>query len=122
MLFFLMIGSLILTGLLVLILVCARPLEKIYDDPKERLARIRREMVGELKLTITDKRRKEIVQDLATLDYLLSKMDDKANILEAIWKYVIPTGRKTVAKKEFQQSIERLANNDLFVSAAKLIN
>ncbi len=101
-------------------LLVARPMDKIYDDPKERLERIRREMISQLKTDISPAERRAIVKDLSAVEDVYSRMSPKTPWLEAVWKYVIPTGRKQQASMEFQQSLERLANNELFVTAAKL--
>lgn len=110
-----------LTAILTTInLLVARPLDKIYDDPKHRLERIRREMINELKQDMPKELRASLVRDLAKIEDLCSKMSPKTDWLEAIWKYMIPAGRTSEAKMAFQQNIERLANNELFVSASKL--
>lgn len=105
-----------------LFLLAARPMNKTYDDPRQRMERIKREMVGELKLKLSDERRRQLVQDIEAIDTMMSNVNDKAEWLEAIWKYLIPAGRSNQAKMEFQQSLERLANNNLFFQAARLDN
>ncbi|MGL5648925.1 MAG: M48 family metalloprotease [Clostridium sp.] len=102
----------------VLIVGC-NPEFKIYDDPEERLNRIRNEMVGSLKQADTDAR-DAIVSNIKVLDEALATLKDKPDVLEAIWHYLIPTGRKIKASREFQQTLEKLMNNDLFVAKAQL--
>lgn len=105
-----------------IVLLAARPMNKTYDDPRQRMERIKREMVGELKLKLSDERRRQLVSDIEAIDTMMSGINDKAEWLEAIWKYLIPAGRSNQAKMEFQQSLERLANNNLFLQAARLEN
>lgn len=105
-----------------MVLLAARPMDKTYDDPRQRMERIKREMVGELKLKLSDERRRQLVQDIAAVDTMMASVVDKAAWLEAIWKYLLPTGRSNQAKMEFQQTLERLANNNLFLQAARLEN
>lgn len=104
-------------------ILMARPMEKIYDDPEERAIRIRNELVGELKNPgLLPVRRNQILADIGVIDDVLTKTVDKRTLLEAVWAYVIPSGRRARQQMEFQQQLERLANNELFVSAAKLEN
>lgn len=105
-----------------IVLLAARPMNKTYDDPRQRMERIKREMVGELKLKLSDERRRQLVQDIEAIDIMMSDVKDKAEWLEAVWKYLLPAGRSNQAKMEFQQTLERLANNNLFFQAARLDN
>lgn len=105
-----------------LVLLAARPMNKTYDDPRQRMERIKREMVGELKLKLSDERRRQLVQDVEAIDTMMVGVKDKAEWLEAVWKYLLPAGRSSQAKMEFQQTLERLANNNLFLQAARLDN
>lgn len=120
-----LIGFMFLTGFTcgmfaVLVLLCSRPLNKIYDDPKERAVRIRNEMLGELKLKITDQRRKEVVADIRSIDICIKEIEDKKTIMEAIWAYMIPSGRESEAKRKFEQQLEALGNNNLFYASSML--
>lgn len=120
-----LVGFMFLTGMTmgmfaVLVLLCSRPLNKIYDDPRERAVRIRNEMVGELKLKITDQRRKEVVTDIRSIDICIKEIEDKKTILEAIWAYMLPSGRESEAKRKFEQQLEALGNNNLFYASSML--
>jgi len=120
-----LIGFMFMTGMTagmfaIIILLCSRPLNKIYDDPKERAVRIRNEMLGELKGKLTDGRRKEIVADIHAIDVCIKEMSDKKTIMEAIWAYLIPSGRQSEAKRKFEQQLEALGNNNLFYASSML--
>lgn len=102
------------------ILITSRPLEKTYDEPPARFARIRRELIDSLKdQDVPAEYRRRTLDDLATIDHVLSKIEYKRDLLEAIWVYLIPSGRKATAHQELQQTLERLANNDLVIAANK---
>lgn len=104
-----------------IVLMAAKPTDKIYDDPKERFNRIENEIRSELKdKSITDARRKEVLEDLETVKRLSEDVEDKMSWLEAVWLYLIPVGRKANKSKEFQQSLEALANNELYEASALL--
>jgi len=110
---------LIITGMV--IALTDRPLNKLYDDPAERFERIDREMVSELKnRQLDDKRRQQIVDDLFVIRELTKKITDKRTLWEIIWTYVSPTGKESTKNKEFQKSLERLVNNDLYLASAIL--
>lgn len=101
-------------------LLAARPMDKLYDDPRERFDRIDREMVSELKnRSLAPYRREEILADLDAIRAISKVVKDKPTLFEAMWLYVIPSGNESRKRMEFQQSLERLANNDLFAAAAK---
>ena len=104
----------------VLVILCARPMNKTYDDPRERFDRVYREIVGELKnKSLTADRRNQVLSDLKVITAINESVSDKRSFFEAIWAYVIPSGNSSRKKMEFQQTLERLANNDLFVASAK---
>ena len=101
-------------------LLAARPMDKLYDDPKERFDRIDREMVSELKnRNLAPYRRDEILADLEAIRSISKLVKDKPTFFEAVWLYVIPSGNESRKRMEFQQTLERLTNNDLFTTAAK---
>ena len=106
-----------------LYLATYNPMVKFYDDPAGRAKRVRNEIIGELKNNkIDDMRRSEILADIAAIDNVISKIEDKRRWLELIRAYIIPSGIKDRVRMEFQQDIEALGNNELFVSSASLAN
>lgn len=96
------------------------PTVKIYDDPRERLNRIRNEMVGSLKEAQNREVREAITRDLAQVDQISATLEDKPTWVEFIKGYLSKTTRNEKASREFQQTLEKLMNNDLFVAAAIL--
>jgi len=101
------------------LLLSARPMDKLYDDPEARLTRIVNEMKAELKNTqLTDMRRKQVVEDVYQAKKLMEPVADKATVLEAIWHYILPGGNETHKHTTFQQELEALAHNDLYLASA----
>lgn len=96
------------------------PTIKIYDDPRERIDRIRNEMVGSLKEAPNREIREAIARDLAQVDKIAATLVDKPTWTEFLKNYLSSTTRNEKASREFQQNLEKLMNNDLFVAAATL--
>lgn len=103
-----------------LLIIGSNPMDRIYDEPAQRIERIRAEMVGGLKEAVSAEQRASIAHDIALLDKIVEDFEDKPGWHELIWMYLIPTGRKTKSNMSLQQSLEKLMNNDLFVAAARL--
>lgn len=96
------------------------PTVKVYDDPRERINRIRNEMVGALKEAMDRDAREAITRDLAQVDKIAATLEDKPTWVEFIKGYLSTTARNEKTSREFQQNLEKLMNNDLFVAAATL--
>lgn len=107
----------IVTGLMI---IGANPQASIYDEPEERLQRIRNEMVGGLKEATSPEQRASISHDIHLLDGIMKDFEDKPSWHMLIWNYLIPSGRKIRSNMSLQQELEQLMNNDLFVAAARL--
>ena len=95
-----------------------------YDTPRDRLKRIRTEMIGRLKKQdLSDVVRKELVKTFDSLDELLKQNDKHYNANETLGKLIYDRLdslfiRQKDAKKR-QQALEDLLNNELYVSAAR---
>ena len=95
-----------------------------YDTPRDRLKRIRTEMIGRLKKQdLSDAVRKELVKTFDSLDELLKQNDQHYNANETLGKLIYDRLdslfiRQKDAKKR-QQALEDLLNNELYVSAAR---
>lgn len=112
------ISAVVVTALL---FMSADPHYLIYDRPKERFQSIRNTMVEELKIPgLSGELRKLIVNDIAWVDGILDDVNDKYNMFELVHLYILPSGRKDRKAIQYQQDLERMIANDLFVSAAKL--
>lgn len=94
--------------------------QKIYDDPEERIKRMRNELVASLKEISDAEIKATVLRDIEGMDRLLENIKDKPTWNEAIWQYLVPKGIKDRSAREFQQDLEKLMNNDLFIAAARL--
>ncbi len=94
---------------------------EIYDRPKERFTRVKHELIAYLRKTDADKARvAEVLNDLATIDKALSKMQDRYGVSHYVWAWLSPSGRRNRNNVAVQQALEVLANNELYVAAAQL--
>ena len=101
------------------LLIASRPMNKLYDDPAERFKRVEGEVVAELKnRQITDERRQQVLQDLEIIREVSKHVSTKRSFWEATWAYVIPSGNESRKRTEFQQQLESMSNNDLYVASA----
>ena len=109
------------TGILLAVLiVLSNPMERIYDEPSERITRIRLQVVEALKdKAITNERRMALLNDLKIIDNVLPEINDRRSILELFWTEVVPYGRRQQEQKDTQQALEKLVSNELFVKASQ---
>lgn len=104
-----------------ILFMIGNPLWDVYDSPADRIARIRRETLGELKNSKIDpKRRTTLLEDLATMDRMMEGMKDRRTFYERLWILLSSTARSGTRQMRIQQELEFLANNDLFLASAKL--
>jgi hypothetical protein len=84
---------------------------------------MKRELVASLKdKTLPPQQRKALVDDIDAVDALLAKIDDKRGLMELFYTSVLPSGRRQYQQLRFQVELEKLVNNQLFVTAEKLTN
>ena len=100
-------------------MVVARPQEKVYDDPMERFTRVRNEYIVALKrLDISREMKQVYLDDIKSMDNVINALNKNVGWLEWVWDNWIPSGKRTKAAMEYQQLIERMGNNDLFMKSA----
>ena len=108
------------TMLLAMTVVATNPYQSTYDLPQDRADRIYRDLVEQLKNKKLDKETKvALTDDLEAIKRVTDSMKQRNSTLQLVWKVFSPTTRKQLKQKEAQQEIEKLLNNDMFVSAAK---
>ncbi|QVD49156.1 hypothetical protein LUCX_86 [Xanthomonas phage vB_XciM_LucasX] len=91
------------------------------SDPSERLGLIKKDLVQVLKNTRLDaKLRKQILQDVEVIDQMRAEVKEHSGLFRFVWRNVIPAGRRQSKIREFQQGLEELINNDLFIKAHQL--
>lgn len=92
-----------------------------YDKPIDRIKRIRRELVGALKKRNLDKKQsKRIQNELKTLDDILSRMSDRKDMFEVIWRLINVKLNKDRKQTAYLNELEIMANNELYVRANRL--
>ena len=52
------------------------------------------------------------------MDKIISAMNKNVGWLEWVWVNWIPSGKRTAKAEAYQQLIERMGNNDLFMKSA----
>ncbi len=100
-------------------LVMDRPQEKVYDEPMQRFTRIRNEYIAALKQVGLSREMKSVyLDDIQAMDKIISAMNKNVGWLEWVWVNWIPSGKRTAKAEAYQQLIERMGNNDLFMKSA----
>lgn len=116
-------GALTFGAVPILIFLLIDPTQQIYDKTQARLERVKRDLVAQIKENTTDpKYKKQLVEDAEAIDGMLKGIKDKRTFVENFWIAVRPKTRKNYNQTVFQQEMEKLTNNDLFVSSQKLKN
>ena len=94
---------------------------KIYDDPKERLDRIRKDLIQSLKTVRFDaKQRAVLVRDIEEIGELVESIHGARSLMNMLWIYVGPNRRAQFKQMRFEQELEKIVNNEIFVKAAKI--
>jgi hypothetical protein len=107
--------------LLAVLLMAASPVDREYDKPGERINRLRKELVAQLKDPTQPKARTEaLLADIKAIDAIESKIKDRETFHEMAWNFVFPYARRQRDIRQELQQLENLVNNDLFVSAGQL--
>lgn len=106
---------------LAVLLMAASPVEREYDKPGERIGRLRKELVAQLKDPRQPKARTSaLLEDIKVIDALEKEINDRESWHEAVWNMVFPYARRQRDTRQQLQQLENLVNNDLFVSAGQL--
>ena len=102
-------------------ILISNPFTDTYDRPKDRITRIREDLIGRLReRDITDHERRSIIEDTKFIDDVLLDMKNRDTFWQSVWKYLSSDTSSQVAKMEFYKKIESLANNNLYLLSAKL--
>ena len=104
-----------------LFILFVNPTIRIYDEPRARMDRMRRDMVVALKDQGLSKQAKaDLVKDIELADEIIKQFKDKAGLIEFFYASVLPNGRRQVSQRDFQVQLEKLAANDMLIAAGKL--
>lgn len=92
----------------------------LYDPPSARFARIRRDLVQTLKREDLHKDlRADLVSQVEQIDKISHGLQEHMSLLEGLWRLLRRPAARQKSMIEFQQELEQLVNNDLFVQASK---
>lgn len=109
-------------GLLpIMLFFVINPDEDLYDKPKARMLRIQRDMTDVIKNQNLSKKQKDtLIEDIERVDLVIKQLESHRTWIQAFWRTFNRKARKQYQQMVFQQELEILANNRLFVQAAKL--
>lgn len=97
------------------------PFERRYDKPKERIGRLREELISRMKEKGLPKEISvRLDADVKMVDDLLKDINNNDTFFEKFWLMLSPWTRAQKRKTETLKDIQALFNNDLFVEANKL--
>lgn len=89
-----------------------------YDNPTERLVKIRRELITQLKSVSFGRLEKDaVVRDIQILDHLLDNRNQFISIWEALGHVLSPGSRREHHRLKHEELLEKLMSNDLFLQA-----
>jgi hypothetical protein len=92
-----------------------------YDKPKDRFLRVRRQLVEQIKNTKLSKEMiTSITGDIKLIDEVISNYNERMGLFEIINNFLFSSSRRRRDSIDFQRNLEKLAMNDLFLSAASL--
>jgi hypothetical protein len=94
-----------------------------YDPPQERLGRIKRTLIQAIKDDrLSSIQRDELLSDIATVDETLSRIasESRRPLFMALWQSLTSDRRARAKQTKYQQDLEALASNDLFVAGHQL--
>ena len=110
----------IFSPLLILLMTFSTPTQ-IYDDPIQRVSRLKSDMVNALKNIKNDKAFNErMLKEIAIIEDLVRDVRDRDDVIMWVWKNVFSKTRKQVSKADAIMELEKLSNNDLYLASAKL--
>lgn len=118
-------GGLIMIAVGLIVFVSANPGNKIYDDPKDRLIFLKRQLIDDLKQLDHQKVKndvviKDIMNAITSLDDRIEDVKDRKSFMTAVYDTITPWGRNREQQEAKQKLLEESLNNDLFITAAKL--
>ena len=93
----------------------------IYDPTKARIEKIRHDLVDRLKdENINKEERERVLNGIKTIEAIEVGLKEQNSFNSFVWNNLIPAGRTERGKIVFNEELERMLNNSLFVSAKLL--
>lgn len=103
--------------------VFSRSDQGVYDSPKDRIARVRRETVAAIKdMNLPVGLRKRYEADLASIEAQEAEFQNHEAFTRKVYLFFSKAGRTQKARMTMHQVLEELANNKLFSSANSLFS
>lgn len=91
-----------------------------YDNPKQRLEAIRRDMVAQIRLTSPNEAlHAKLLEDYNVVDKLITEMKNHYTFTEGLLYLFHPPRRRDFQRLAYETKLEELLNNRLFVQAAR---
>jgi hypothetical protein len=92
-----------------------------YDDILYRYRRIRLDMVQQLKNKYyTDENASKLIESIKEIDKIIVDIKPFFGLFRPIMNILVPINYKAKKEIQYQQMVELLASNDLFIKAAEL--
>lgn len=111
----------VVLGVVIDVLMSKTVEDRSYDLPKERLTRIKNNLVQVLKnRSLAPDQRTAIHADIQLLDTLAEDMVDRRSLLNWLWISMTSHRRRQYRLTEFQKDLESFVNTNIYVSASKL--
>ena len=93
---------------------------RIYDDPKERVDRLRSDTIQNLKSNLfDDNTRKILLEDLRAIDKVIASLHDYRTIMNRLWIFLGSNRRTNYKQMRLEQELMAISNSNLWVNAAK---
>jgi hypothetical protein len=95
----------------------------VYDNPTERIQKIRRELIQQLKQQdLSTFERRSLTDDIDAIDIVLKGYNDYRTTVEVLAQFFFSSSRRGADLLRAEQQLERLMNNDIHLIAAKMKN
>lgn len=92
-----------------------------YDMPGDRFKRIRAQFVEKLKnKNLAQAERESVLADIDLIDSVIGAVNDRRQFFGVLQDFLFSSRRFNRDMKLLQQSLEKLAANDLFVASARI--
>lgn len=100
-------------------IIRGNPMSGEYDPIKDRINRLKHQLVDSLKdKSLSDKERNRQIGEVKVIENIMDKMSDIPDTYQFIYRNTIGIKQNNIIKAN--QRMEELANNDMFVVAAKV--
>lgn len=106
---------------LIFVMIAYDPTYRIYDRPGERLDRIRKQLIEASKnRQLTGIQKHQLKADIEMVEMLLKEYNDRRTFYEFAYTTFLPKARDQNNRILYQQQLEDLASNELFVRSMTL--